>query len=74
MIFDTIFVAGLVVAILGIPALVGSFVDQRWPFLALFLFFSGGGGIAYAMLKNPGLYTPAYVMDAIFGVIARIIT
>jgi len=72
--YDTAFVIGLVGVVLGIPAFFSAYAEQRRPYLALLLFVAGGGAMAYAVVNNPGLYTPDHIMDAIFGVVARIVT
>jgi uncharacterized membrane-anchored protein len=71
---DLIIVLGMLGLVLGIPAFMAAFADQRRPWLALLLVASGGGAVAYVILSNPGVYGAARIMDAIYGVLARIIS
>ena len=70
---DIIIVAGMVIVILGIAALVSAFSDRRRPWVALGLFAAGGGAITYAVRGNPGVYSLDRLDVPVFNVIAMII-
>ncbi|MBQ1203981.1 MAG: hypothetical protein IIX61_09345 [Loktanella sp.] len=71
--FDTLFVSGLAACVLAVPAFFSAFADQRRPYFALLLSVNGAAAMGYAIWQNPGLYTSAHIMDAIFAVIGRIV-
>ncbi|MFN3661490.1 hypothetical protein [Yoonia sp.] len=70
---DLIIVGGMVAVIIGITALVSAITDLRWPWVALVLFLTGGGAIAYAAVNNPGRYAIDRLDEPIFNVVAWII-
>lgn len=70
---DTIFVIGMVIGILAIPALIGAFSESRTPRTAAILVMISAGLIAVAVLQKPGGYKVSEAPDVFFRVVAKIV-
>ena len=68
---DLFFVAGLVMAVLAIPAIFSAFLDGRAPRLPAYLFIIGGLMIGYAIQQRPTSYGFDTIPDVFVRVIGR---
>ena len=70
---DYIFVIGLVVGLLAIPALIGAFSESRPPRAAAIMVLISAGLISVAVLQKPGGYSVREVPDVFMRVVADIV-
>ncbi|SIN74797.1 hypothetical protein [Vannielia litorea] len=70
---DVIFVIGLVVGLLSIPALIGAFSESRPPRAAAILVLIAAGLISIAVIRKPGGYTLSSAPDVFMKVISGIV-
>ena len=69
---DLIFVAGVVIAVLSVPAIVSAFMDARAPRAPALIILIGALMIGYAVRERPMTYTLATVPDAFMRVVADV--
>ena len=67
---DTLFVVGLVLGVLSIPAVVSAISNGQRPRIATITLMIAGGLVVYAMSNKPG----GYSIDEIPGIVARVLT
>lgn len=67
---DLIFVVGVVIAVLSIPAIVSAFMDGRPPRAPALIILIGAVMIGYAVRERPMTYSLDTVPDAFLRVIA----
>lgn len=70
---DLIFVIGIVVGLLAIPALIGAFSESRTPRAAAIMIMISAGLIAVAVLQKPSGYTVNTAPQIFMKVIGDII-
>ena len=70
---DLIFVIGVIVGLLAIPALLSAFSESRAPRAAAIMVMIAAGLITVAVLQKPGGYTVEQTPDVFMGVIARMV-
>jgi formate-dependent nitrite reductase membrane component NrfD len=70
---DLIFVIGLIVGVLAIPALLSAFSESRAPRAAAIMVMISAGLVATAILQKPGGYTVEEAPDVFFSVVARLV-
>lgn len=70
---DTLFVTGLVLAALSIPASVSAYSEGRRPVAGLVSMAVSVGMMVYASRWRPGGYALADIPEVFFGVVARMI-
>jgi len=68
---DLIFILGLVLAALSVPATMSSISDGRAPRAPILIILIAGAMILYAVYSHPGGYALADIPDVFFGVIGR---
>jgi hypothetical protein len=66
---DYFFVAGIIVCILALPALMGVFFDQRPPRVTIMTLLIAGLLIVYPITQDPETYT----LEAIPDIFARVV-
>ncbi|MCK0150619.1 hypothetical protein MWU54_11325 [Marivita sp. S6314] len=67
---DTLFVIGLVLGVLSVPAIVSAISNGQRPRIATITLMIAGGLVVYAMSKKPG----GYSFDEIPGIVARVLS
>lgn len=70
---DYIFVIGLVVGLLAIPALIGAFSESRTPRAAAIMVLIAAGLVSVAVLRKPGGYSVQAVPEVFMRVVGDII-
>jgi len=70
---DLIFVIGVIVGLLSIPALLSAFSESRPPRAAAMMVMIAAGLIVVAVLQKPGGYNVEQAPDVFFGVVARLV-
>ncbi len=70
---DYALAAGIVLAILAIPALVSAFSDSRPPRAAALAFTLRGGCILFAVMTKPGGYEMREIPDVLLNVASRLL-
>jgi hypothetical protein len=70
---DLIFVIGLIVGVLAIPALLSAFSESRPPRAAAIMIMISAGLIAVAVLQKPGGYSVQEAPDIFTRVIGRLV-
>ena len=70
---DYSLVMGLVIAVMGVPAVLGAAVDGRTPRVAVVMVVIAGGLIAYAVTQKPGGYGANDVLPAFSRVVNELI-
>ncbi len=70
---DYALAAGIVLAILAIPALVSAFSDSRPPRAAALAFTLGAGFILFAVMTKPGGYEMREIPDVLLNVASRLL-
>ncbi|MGR3796031.1 hypothetical protein [Vannielia litorea] len=70
---DVIFVIGMVVGLLAIPALIGAFSESRPPRAAAIMVLISAGLISVAVLRKPGGYTVSGAPEVFMRVIGDIV-
>ncbi|MCA0871665.1 hypothetical protein LCL97_12575 [Seohaeicola saemankumensis] len=68
---DLIFILGLVLAALSVPATMSAISDGRAPRAPILIILIAGAMIVYAVHTHPGGYAFADIPDVFFGVIGR---
>ncbi len=68
---DLIFVVGLVLAALSVPAIMSAISDGRAPRAPIMIILISGAMILYAAYSHPSGYALADIPDVFFGVIGR---
>lgn len=71
--FDLIFVAGCLILLFAIPAVVSAFSDGRVPRFAAVIITIGGILLYFAIVERPGTYTLETLPDVFVRVVARFI-
>ncbi|MFP7674341.1 hypothetical protein ACG74X_13420 [Marivita sp. S0852] len=66
---DTLFVIGLGLGVLSIPAIVSAISNGQRPRIATITLMIAGGMVVYAMSNKPGGYT----LDQIPSIVARVV-
>lgn len=71
---DLIFVIGMIVGILGVPALLGAFSEGRTPRAAAIMFMICAGLIAVAVMqRTPGTYSLGTAPEVFMRVVGDIV-
>jgi hypothetical protein len=70
---DLIFVIGLIVGVLAIPALLSAFSESRTPRAAAMMVMISAGLIAIATLRKPGGYSVEEAPEVFFAVVGRLV-
>ena len=70
---DLIFVIGLIVGLLAIPALLSAFSESRPPRAASIMVMIAAGLVVVAVLQKPGGYTVGEAPDVFFSVVGRMV-
>ena len=70
---DYIFVIGLVVAVLAVPALIGAFSESRPPRAAAILILIAAGLISVAVIQKAGGFTVSGAPDVFMRVIGDLV-
>lgn len=70
---DYIFVIGLVVGLLAIPALIGAFSESRTPRAAAIMVLISAGLISVAVMRKPGGYDVQSAPEVFIRVIGDIV-
>jgi len=70
---DLIFVIGLIVGILAVPALLSAFSESRAPRAAAIMIMIAAGLVAIAVIQKPGGYTLNEAPEILFSVVGRIV-
>lgn len=68
---DLIFVAGIVIGVFSIPAIVSAFSDRRAPRLAAVFVMVSAGMVAYALQMREEPYVLEKLDDVFISVVAR---
>ena len=68
---DLMFVAGVIILILAVPACLSAWSDRQWPRIGTLMLLSGAGAIAFAVVQMPGVYHPLMFPDLLIEVIGR---
>ena len=68
---DLLFVLGLALGVLAIPAIVSALLDGRAPRTPAYLLIIGGLMVGYAVLQKPSTYNFDTIDDTVTRVIAR---
>ena len=68
---DILLIAGIVLAILSVPAMLSAFSEARAPRVATFTVVVAGCMIVYAVQTQPGGYTFKEVPEVFVRVVAR---
>ena len=68
---DVLFVLGLILCVLMIPAIVSAFIDGRAPRTPAYLAIIGGLMIGYAVVERPSSYGFNTIPDVFVRVIGR---
>lgn len=70
---DLALVAGLVVGMFAIPAVMSAWSEGRAPRAAALSALVAGGLVIWALTARPGGYTLAEIPEAVIGVVARLL-
>ncbi|QDC11692.1 hypothetical protein FHY55_17940 [Oceanicola sp. D3] len=70
---DVIFVIGMVVGLLAVPALIGAFSESRTPRAAAIMVLISAGLISVAVLRKPGGYSLSTAPDVFMNVVSSIV-
>ncbi|PRY21756.1 hypothetical protein CLV78_10825 [Aliiruegeria haliotis] len=68
---DLIFILGLIIGILAVPALLGAYSEGRPPRAAAILVMIGGGLVAIAVMKQPGGYSFGQIPSVFASVVGN---
>ena len=68
---DLLFVAGLAICVISVPAIFSAFLDGRAPRTAAYLMVIGGLMVGYAVYEKPNVYALEKVPDVLVRVIGR---
>jgi hypothetical protein len=70
---DLVLIVGIIIAGIGVPALITSFSESRSASASILMFALGGALIAWAAIAQPGGYTVGEVPAVFARVIAKFI-
>ncbi len=70
---DVIFVVGVVITVLSIPAIVSAFSDSRSPRVSAIVVLIGALMIGYAVNTKPGAYNFETLPDVFVSVVGKVI-
>ncbi|MCO6385067.1 MAG: hypothetical protein JXQ91_20435 [Vannielia sp.] len=70
---DVIFVIGMVVGLLAIPALIGAFSESRPPRAAAIMVLISAGLVSVAVLQKPGGYSVSGAPEVFMKVVGDIV-
>lgn len=68
---DTTLIAGLVMAVFSLPAIISAFSDGRTPRVAAIVMVIAGGLVIYALNTKPGGYRMQDIPEVFFQVVAK---
>ncbi|MCA1775069.1 MAG: hypothetical protein R6V30_14045 [Paracoccaceae bacterium] len=68
---DLLFVLGIALVVLSLPAIVSALIDGRAPRTPALLILIAGSMIGYAILQRPMAYSFELIPDVIARVVAR---
>ena len=71
---DLALVIGLVLFVFSVPSMLSAFSESRPPRVSLLVLLAAGGLVIYAMGTKPGGYTAKGMADAVYRVVADIIS
>ena len=70
---DYALVMGLIIAVMGVPSVLGAAVDGRAPRMGIIMVVISGGLIAYAVTERPGGYGANDVQRAFTRVVSELV-
>ncbi len=68
---DISLVAGLILAVLALPAVVSAFSDGRTPRVAAIVMIAAGGLVVFALTNKPGGYQMQDIPQVFFQVLGK---
>ncbi|WP_299922569.1 hypothetical protein [uncultured Pelagimonas sp.] len=68
---DISLVAGLILAVLALPAVVSAFSDGRTPRVAAIVMIAAGGLVVFALTNKPGGYQMQDIPQVFFQVVGK---
>lgn len=68
---DTSLIAGLVLAVFTLPAIVSAFSDGRAPRVATIVMMAAGGLMVFALTRKPGGYSLHDIPKVFFEVVGK---
>jgi len=70
---DYALVMGLIIAVMGVPSVLGAAVNGRAPCMGIIMVVISGGLIAYAVTERPGGYGANDVQRAFTRVVSELV-
>ncbi len=68
---DISLIAGLILAVLALPAVVSAFSDGRTPRVAAIVMIAAGGLVVFALTSKPGGYRMQDIPQVFFQVVGK---